>query len=269
MEHLLSERTFGIEVEVFRFPYGFFLPIDDGVMPPYRLPQEMSEAFRVAGLKLGREEDSWRFVEDHSIMGGGGIEMLSPRLVGARGLYEVRQALRILKAHGAGVNESCGLHVHHDAADFGCQELRALLELVLDWEPLIYEAIPNNEKRVGKSCRPLPPKLVELLGDCSEEECISTRCLQVIWYGNEEDSQRNERYNETRYHGLNLHSYWFRGTVEFRYMRGTLVGEVAESWILFTHALMEAAKRGLAKEASKILSPYFERWRESLRLLEP
>ncbi|RLD99145.1 MAG: hypothetical protein DRI92_02820, partial [Aquificota bacterium] len=87
--------------------------------------------------------------------------------------------------------------------------------------------------------------------------------------GNEEDSQRNERYNETRYHGLNLHSYWFRGTVEFRYMRGTLVGEVAENWILFTHALMEAAKRGLAKEASKILSPYFERWRESLRLLEP
>ncbi len=267
MGPFLSERTFGIEVEVFHFPYGFFLPIDDGVMPPYRLPPEMKCAFENAGLRLGRDEGSWRFVEDHSIFGGGGIELLSPRLKGPGGLYEVRVALGILGTFGAGVNGSCGLHVHHDARDFGARELRALLELMLNWEPLIYQAIPGNQGRMEKACKPIPPAMAELVKGRWGRESPALRSLEEAWYGDAQESHRRERYHETRYHGLNLHSYWYRGTVEFRYMRGTLKGEVAESWILFTHLLMEAVRGGSGGEARRLLPVYYGRWRESLALL--
>ena len=53
-------------------------------------------------------------------------------------------------------------------------------------------------------------------------------------------------------------------------MRGTLMGEIAERWILLTHAFMEAARDGFknVEELNGSVSPLFEKWRESLTLLE-
>ena len=45
------------------------------------------------------------------------------------------------------------------------------------------------------------------------------------WYGYRNTSP--QRYDQTRYHGLNLNSLFFRGTIELRYFKGTLhAGEV-------------------------------------------
>ncbi len=269
MRFYLTGRSFGVEIEVNHLWYGYFLPIDSGVVPPYRLPDSLKEAFNQAGLPMGNREDTWRLEEEHSVRGRGAVEVVSPHLRGLEGLRDLEKALEIIRDQGATVNGTCGFHVHHDASDFGCRELRNLLELMGVWEPLIFKAIPNNEKRVKRACRPLSPKLLELVNRCSEEECEDTHCLQELWYAQEENSPDKVRYNETRYHGLNLHSYWFRGTVEFRYMRGTLIGEVAKKWVVFTHVLMETAKRGLEHcDREKALSPYFEEWRKSLVLLE-
>lgn len=264
MRLIITERSFGVEIEVNHFSYGFFLPIDSGVMPPYRLPDEMLRAFHEAGLRLGREEDSWRFVEDHSIIGGRGIEFQSPHLQGEDGVRQVGEALKILAAFGAEVNGSCGFHVHHHAGDLGARELMTLLRLVATWEPRIYGAIPGNEKRMKKTCKPLSSGLVQKLQNGG---AISLDYLEKAWYGNSDASNREVRYHESRYHGLNLHSYWFRKTVEFRYMKGTLKGEVAKQWILFTHALVEGAKKGL--EHAPWLERYFQEWLRSLALLDP
>jgi hypothetical protein len=44
----------------------------------------------------------------------------------------------------------------------------------------------------------------------------------------------------TRYHGLNLHSYWYRSTVEFRYHAAVLEQlDEAMQWIIFTQFLVE------------------------------
>jgi len=267
---IITDRPFGVEIEVNHLWYGYFLPIDSGVLPPYRIPDGLKKAFEEAGLPIGNTEDTWRLQEDHSIRGRGAVEVVSPRLSGMQGLKSLEKALRIIKDQGATVNGSCGFHVHHDASDFGCRELKNLLKLMGVWEPLIFKAIPDNEKRMERSCRPLSQKLLELIDTCSEETCEDTRCLKKLWYAQEKNSPYKIRYNETRYHGLNLHSFWFRGTVEFRHMRSTLAGETAKNWILFTQALMELAHRGIedTEEANHKLLPYFKRWKESLILLE-
>jgi len=264
----VTQRPFGVEIEVVRFPYGYFLPIDGGILPPYRLPKKIKEDFKKEGLELGREDITWRFVEERSLRGPQGIEMLSPPLIGKDGLLKLKKALKILKANGAKVNKTCGLHIHHDASDFGCQELRNLLELMLVWEPLIYRAIPDNERRVKRTCQPISRELVELARELSEKECEDTKALQELWYAQSERLSKNARYNETRYHGLNFHSFWFRGTVEFRYMRGTLIWDIVKAWILFTQALMEEAKAGLSQNPKRDLYGLFAKWRESLILLE-
>jgi len=260
MGPFLSKRTFGVEIEVFHFPYGFFLPIDSGVMPPYRLPDEMLHAFRDAGLALGRDENSWRFVEDHSIMGGRGVELQSPPLGGEEGIRQVENTLDILERFGAGVNGSCGFHVHHHARDFGARELANLVRLMATWEPRIYRAIPGNQGRVEKTCKPLSLELMRLL---EKREYPSLESMEEAWYGDADPAHREVRYHDTRYHGLNLHSYWFRGTVEFRYMKGTLKGEVAGDWIVFTHAIMETAA-GKEEGAMPLAEAFFERFKGSL-----
>jgi len=267
---IITERPFGVEIEVHHLFYGYFLPIDSGVLPSYRIPDGLKKAFEEAGLPMGNREDTWRLEEDHSIRGRGAVEVVSPRLRGLEGLRDVEKAIKIVKDQEAIVNGTCGFHVHHDASDFGGSELRNLLKLMELWEPRIFQAIPNNEKRMERACRPLSPKLLELVNTCCDEEGEDIQRLKGMWYAQEKNSPDKVQYNETRYHGLNLHSYWFRGTAEFRYMRGTLVSEIAKSWVVFTHALMEAAKKGFiqAGDTEKALSPYFERWRKNLVFLE-
>ncbi|NIP28553.1 MAG: hypothetical protein GWO38_33275, partial [Phycisphaerae bacterium] len=45
------------------------------------------------------------------------------------------------------------------------------------------------------------------------------------------------------YHGLNLHSYWFRSTIEFRYHSAVLHHiDDAMQWIIFSQFLVEMSQ---------------------------
>lgn len=49
--------------------------------------------------------------------------------------------------------------------------------------------------------------------------------MSEAWYGR--PGYRPSRYDSSRYHGLNLNSFFYRTTIEFRYFNGTLhAGEV-------------------------------------------
>jgi hypothetical protein len=68
--------------------------------------------------------------------------------------------------------------------------------------------------------------------------------VKSLWYTpeNRDDAKtpRQRRLHPTRYHGLNLHSYWYRGTVEFRYYPSVLDHpEELMQWIIFTQFLVE------------------------------
>ena len=64
----------------------------------------------------------------------------------------------------------------------------------------------------------------------SSEETSDLTQLENIWYeGFEEDGlDRHDHYNRSRYYALNLHSTFYRGTVEWRCFNSTLhAGKVA------------------------------------------
>ena len=68
--------------------------------------------------------------------------------------------------------------------------------------------------------------------------------MKNLWYSpeNRDDAKtpKQRRLHPTRYHGLNLHSYWYRGTVEFRYFPSVLEQpEELMQWIIFTQFLVE------------------------------
>jgi len=64
--------------------------------------------------------------------------------------------------------------------------------------------------------------------------------LKTLWYnGYTIDSTRH--YSTTRYHALNLHNVWFRGTVEFRMFNATLDIDTIMAYVHFCLAVSATA----------------------------
>ena len=238
---VVPERSFGVEIEIYNVFYGTLIPPYGETVPNHLNP--LSDPLLAAGVDLGTSIGQWRFVQETSIKGGGAVEVVSPPLRGQEGLAQIAKVCAVLKEGGAKVNGSCGLHVHHDAKDFTCEELRELLQLVHLWEGAIYTFLPP-ERRKNETCLPMEIDLAELAIPC-DETCDTSCRIREIWYSEENRYDGSgTKYCKTRYHGLNLHSFWTNGTIEFRYLPSTLDAEKIFGWIGFTQALVERARHG-------------------------
>ncbi|MBR0279287.1 MAG: amidoligase family protein, partial [Synergistaceae bacterium] len=81
-------------------------------------------------------------------------------------------------------------------------------------EEQIGRAIKIDERRVEGYCRTVSPAFLNRL-NAQKPRTMSE--LADIWYdGNDADYRRNEHYNTSRYHMLNLHATFTKGTIEFR-----------------------------------------------------
>ncbi len=257
MLRYFTSRTFGVEIELFGLKYSIS-PGDGGIIPPYKIMNRdeggrlLPQVFKEAGLNLGGfsgdewHYEAWGFVTDDTIKGAGGSELVSPILSGLKGLAEVFRVFQTLMAFPQIlVNETCGFHVHHgvDAKSFGNRELARLVKLIAMIENYIFLLLPEDRSGLD-TCRPLEVDIFELLPPlCGRRETPEPR-IKKLWYSerNRNDPEKPPlcKYHPTRYHGLNLHSYWYRGTIEFRYFPSLLDRpEEMMQWIIFTQFLVE------------------------------
>lgn len=137
----------------------------------------------------------------------------------------VQEIIRTLRKAGAKVNRSCGIHIHVDGANHTAQSLKNLVFTFRAKEDLIFKAVGTQASRLDRWCRPIDD---ELVGEIKKIRKIDNQSLADTWYGTYAPREcRSAHYNRSRYHALNLHSMWYRGTVEFRLFEATLhAGEV-------------------------------------------
>ncbi len=255
MLRYLTTRTFGVEIEIFGLKYSVSTR-DQEIVPPYTIMNRTPEGvllpreFQQRGIALNGFSpnevpyEAWSFVLDDSIKGAGGGELVSPILSGVEGLTQIYRVIKLLQEFPEiQVNETCGFHVHHgvDPEKFSNRELFQLLRIVAIFENYIYQLLPET-RRGADTCRPLEIDLYAWFrrdGSKRQEPLVKN-----LWYTpeNRDDAKipRQRRLHPTRYHGLNLHSYWYRGTVEFRYYPSVLDHpEELMQWIIFTQFLVE------------------------------
>jgi len=258
MLQYFTDRTFGVEIEFFGLDY-VIAPIDGNIVKPYCISSRAKDGRHILdlcqdyNLSLGVNGDSWYFQQDASVRGKGhtkhGAELTSPILSGIEGLMQVYQAFKFLSnIEGIDIDESCGLHVHHGVAPkvYNCKELQQLIRIVHCYEEDFYLLIPGD-RRNAATCRPLEIDVEAFLDICEGESEVDSCRIKQLWYSAEnrydEESARNPRYDKTRYHGLNLHSYWYRSTIEFRYHSSVLRDiDEAMQWIIFTQFLIELSQ---------------------------
>ena len=81
-------------------------------------------------------------------------------------------------------------------------------------ETLIAEAIKVDRRRMDHFCRTVDPNFLDQLNRKKPDTMAK---LADIWYTSQGCTYgRTHHYNSSRYHMLNLHATFTKGTVEFR-----------------------------------------------------
>ena len=151
--------------------------------------------------------------------------MVTPKLTYAE-LPKLQECVRQVRHAGAKVNRTCGIHVHVDAANHNRQSLKNLIGIMYSKEDILFNALKVNPERVEAYCKKVREPMLQKARRLSSEETTDLTQLEQIWY--EGNVSKTQHYNWTRYYALNLHSVFYRGTVEWRCFNSTLhAGKVA------------------------------------------
>jgi|TARA_R100000049_G_C1938164_1_gene82069 hypothetical protein len=267
-----EERAFGVEIECLvpiRYRYR-------GDANHNKLADDLLEAtglnFRVGGYH--RTYDEWKITGDSSVRSLvrrliGNVEIVSPPLKGRDGLAEVKRVMDALVSLGAEVNRTCGLHVHHDcnewkrmarrggrALNIAIKKVRYLVTLVARYEHVIYSLLPLS-RLTGTYAK----KMSSCYADDSWLKDYETKTM----FTSTSNAKRNKSirnfltatdfnayhrimrgmrrasFQIDRFSGLNFFAWYRQGTVEFRYGAGTVNGEKAINWIIFTQLFVNMA----------------------------
>lgn len=215
-------RRFGIEIEAYNCTRE-------------RLARELREA----GIEVSVESYNhntrphWKLVTDSSLNGNDTFELVSPILEGEAGLRELERVCWVLDLCDVKVNESCGLHVHIDAAGFNMETWRNLALSYKHLEPVIDKFMPvsrrNNRYCVG-------------LKHVSDERIRTAETVDEL-----------KDLIGDRYHKVNLEAYSRHKTVEFRQHSGTTNFTKMRSWILFLHKMVTFATRGQVPASTMLM----------------
>jgi hypothetical protein len=118
-------------------------------------------------------------------------------------------------------NETCGIHIHVGKEGDGWEagQMVRLMYLIAHVEELIFDMLPSS-RYDNDYCAPMglrlreellsfdPATLDALLFHTAHEPINKIRgVVRKLWHSNVDG----------RYWGLNIDSYWYRGTIEFRY----------------------------------------------------
>lgn len=189
----------------------------------------------------------WKIMRDSSITsirndGGSAsldeykVEFVTPPL-NYEDIDLLQRIIRKLKENGAKSHSSCGIHIHVDGANHNPKSLRRLVNFMTSRQNLIYEALEIGE-REDNWCHKLNSAL---LNEMKKDKELTREKAEQIWYSSANDGYTggisHSHYNSTRYHGVNLHSYFSKGTVEFRLFNSTLHAGKIKAYIQFCLAV--------------------------------
>ena len=208
-------RNFGVEIEAYNCTRE-------------RLARELNAAgirVQVEGYNHTDHADHWKLVTDSSLSGNNTFELVSPILHGESGLEELEKVCWVLELCDVKVNDSCGLHVHMEAAEFDLQTWKNLIITYKRLEGVIDNFMPRS-RRNNRYCK----------GLSAITEASINRAANI--------GQLRAAFQNNRYHKINLEAYARHRTVEFRQHGGSTNFTKMSAWIHFLAKMIAFAKQG-------------------------
>ena len=152
-------------------------------------------------------------------------------------INDLQEIVRELREAGAIANSSCGIHVHVDGANHTPESLTRLINFAVGRQDLFYEALEIGD-RGDRWCKKINANLLSAM---KRDQIRTTESMERIWYSPANSGYTggisHDHYNSTRYHGINLHAFFTKGTVEFRLFNGTTHAGKIKSYVQFCLAM--------------------------------
>lgn len=240
----METTTFGIEIET----VGRARSVVAGAVASVVAPTSTAFAIRAVDGYMGdtnyevTADDGrvWIVMRDGSLAGGG-AEIVSPILKGAADVALLQAVVRAVRATGARSTsaDNCGIHVHVGLVDAAPVVVARLAKLTHRVDAVVRQAIAIDPARAGYA-KPLPEAFVRNVGNPATRDALMSAWSRHVGGG----YYRPSRYDNTRYHGCNLNSWFVRGTAEFRYFNGTLHAGEIRSYVTLCLALVAKAHAG-------------------------
>lgn len=242
---MLKNQLFGVEVEMTGITREKAARLVAGVLgttPSH--PESNCYHTRTIADQAARK---WKIMRDSSItpirndgtsepLDEYRVEFVTPPL-NYSDIELLQNIIRKLRENGAKAHSSCGIHIHVDGANHTAVSLRRLVNFMTARQDLIYEALQIGD-RESNWCHKLNKTLLDAM---KKDKNLTKEKAEEIWYSRANDGYcggiDHQHYNATRYHGVNLHSFFTKGTVEFRLFNSTLHAGKIKAYIQFCLAV--------------------------------
>lgn len=219
-----EDKTMGIEIEFF------------GVSR-----ERAAAALNAAGVQAQVQRYNhntprgfWKLVTDGSVTStgtgeGSGIEIVSPPLVREEMARQLKIVCDTLRAIGAKIDSTCGVHVHHDANDLNAEQIKNVFRLYAKHEVSLDTFFPLSRRNGtwAKHVSRLMPTI---------ERCATIEDMKSEIAGHDPRGMN-------RYHAINFCCYISYGTLEFRQHGASLNASKIMMWATVSQAIVAAAKR--------------------------
>lgn len=218
----MREQKFGIEIEltgitraaaagVIGTYLGYPSHYDGGFYKEYSVMDEQNRKWKVMydSSIVARKKDGARAGDEYK------VEFVSP-ICEYGDIPRIQEIIRQLRHAGAVAGENSGIHVHINAAPHNAKTLRNLTNIMYSKEDLIYKALQVDVDREHRYCKKVEE---DFLQELNRKKPQTLQEVGSIWYKGRDGSY--EHYHSSRYHCLNLHSVFQKGTIEFRLFNST------------------------------------------------
>ena len=161
---------------------------------------------------IDRRGRSWQVMADASLSASKNYqaEIVSP-ILHYEDIAELQEIVRAVRAAGGRTDSSCGIHAHVDGARFDARSVTNLVKIFYKQEALIERALGICPNRLSTFCKSIDPSFLERL---EKDRPRTMEELNRAWYGYH--CPQPQHYDRSRYRALNIHSLFFRGTIEYR-----------------------------------------------------
>lgn len=216
-QEAMKQQTIGVEVEMNSITRSAAAKLAADFFGTGRYKNTAADNGYYCWSAWDQQGREWKFQRDVSIAGPDSekCEMVTPILT-YDDIETLQELVRRLRKAGAKSDPTrgCGVHIHIGAKGHTPQTLRNLANIMASHEELLSKALKLDASRMGRYCRPVDPDFLEALNKKKPQTMAG---LADIWYSSQGCSYgRSQHYNSSRYHMLNLHATFTKGTIEFR-----------------------------------------------------
>jgi len=197
-------------------------------------------------------------VYDGTLPKNSGFEINTAPAGGDLYVKQVNQICDKLAKAGATINNQCGLHVHIDARDYNYNDLARLIKIYAAIEPALFFMVPAARRNSIYSLK---------CGDALEHAIkanklphiqLKEKIITAIYGEPDSVSYRKEKrgagHGTGRYYALNLHSWFYRGTIECRLFEGTLDKNEIIGWGVLWANILDFALHSSDDEVSRAMN---------------